>query len=392
MDSDRLQYLFERYRTSNCSEDELEELNQWYEKLHAEGELIDDWIRQAGGEDQLTEQLYHNFSEKILARRNKFLFSAKWLSAAAAAVILLGTGLLFYKFRHGFSSDQVDLAQSVILPGTNKAILTLSDGTKISLDDTGNGQVYNKNGLSIIKTDSGSLTYRSYSVQGAVADHQMQYNTLYVPRGGQYRITLPDGTKVWMNSASTLRFPVTSNGRDRFVSLSGEGYFEVAHNKQLPFKVRTADQEIRVLGTHFNVKGYNEEGLISTTLLEGSVQISKLSSGDSKLLLPGQQANTGRGSTGIVLSAVNVDQVIAWKNGYFIFDNQDIQSIMKAISRWYDIDVLYESKLSEDRYGGTFSRHANLSEILDNLQELGNVRFQIKQRKVVVSLGSLTNK
>ena len=271
-----------------------------------------------------------------------------------------------------------------ILPVRNIAILTLADGTHINLNNSPEGEIYNKNGLSILKTDSGSLTYNTHASLKSVSVNQMEFNSIYVPKGGQYKVTLADGTKVWINSASTFKFPVTSNGRDRSVSLTGEGYFEVAHNKQLPFSVRTADQVVNVLGTHFNIKGYHEDGAISTTLLEGSVQVSSNSLHESKRLIPGQQANISNSSHGIGIKKVNVDQVIAWKNGYFIFDNQDIRSIMNSIGRWYNIDVTFKNGISQERFGGTFSSHSNLSEILDNLQELGDVKFQISQQKVVV--------
>ena len=218
----------------------------------------------------------------------------------------------------------------------------------------------------------------------AVTPDRMAYHTLYVPRGGQYKVKLPDGTKVWMNSESTLYFPITSNGKDRQVRLTGEAYFEVAHNKRLPFKVQTGDQLVSVLGTHFNVKGYPEDADIATTLLQGSVRISKLSTGQAKMLLPGQQSNLKQSRKDIDISYVKTDQAIAWKNGYFLFDNQDIKSVMKTISRWYNVDVTYSKNLGNDRFGGTFSRNANLSELLTNLQELGGVRFQITNRNIHV--------
>ena len=370
------------FRKSSCTEEELEELDNWYENLNSDGRQIDDLIAKSGGQEQLAEQLYENFSKKVLIHR-KSKSKLRWWSVAAA-IVLFASGLIFYKIRQNTDLNNALALNAQILPGTNKAILTLADGTHINLDNAAEGELYNKNGLSILKTDSGSLTYITSSASSQ-ADLKMLFNSIYVPKGGQYKVTLPDGTNVWINSASTLKFPVTSNGIDRSVSLSGEGYFEVVHNKHLPFKVLTAGQEVQVLGTHFNIKGYQEENFVSTTLVEGSVRIGKLPAGASKLLVPGQQARTNKRTTDIDITSVNVKQAMAWKNGYFIFDDQDIQSIMKAISRWYDIDVQYVGGISKDRFGGTFSRHSNLSEILVNLQELGDVKFLVQGRKVIVS-------
>ncbi|ETZ24781.1 FecR family protein [Pedobacter sp. V48] len=384
MDSERLQYLFERYQASSCTEEELEELNDWYEKLGAGNGQIEHLINQAGGEEQLTEELYRNFNKRKNLQKRHQLLSWSWKVSAAAILILLGTGFLFYKFFPSRSEVPAELVQVPIPPGKNKALLTLADGTKIILDDSNNGEISHKNGVLITKTDSGSLVYRSEK-NPVVKPDKMAYHTLYVPRGGQYKVKLPDGTKVWMNSESTLYFPITSNGKDRQVRLTGEAYFEVAHNKRQPFKVQTGDQLVSVLGTHFNVKGYLEDADIATTLLQGSVRISKLSTGRAKMLLPGQQSNVKESGKDIDIAYVKTDQAIAWKNGYFLFDNQDIKSVMKTISRWYNVDVTYNNRLGSDRFGGTFSRNANLSELLANLQELGGVRFQVTNRNIIVS-------
>jgi len=385
MDSERLQYLLECYHNSSCTPQELAELNQWYEQLGTDSKRIDDWISQAGGEQQLAEELFKNFNKKIKPKKNSFLRSLSWqVSAAAVIFILLGIGFLFYTMFIASNGGQTEIAQLVILPGKNKAVLTLADGTKVVLDDSKNGEISKQNGVLITKTDSGSLAYHTVKTP-TVTSNKMAYNTLYVPRGGQYKVMLPDGTKVWINSESTLYFPVTSNGKDRQVRLKGEAYFEVAHNKQLPFKVLTGDQLVQVLGTHFNIKGYPEDINISTTLLRGSVEIHQLSSSHSRMLVPGQQSNVTENRNEIDISQVKTDQEVAWKNGYFLFDNQDIKSVMKTISRWYDVDVTYKNTPGDDRFGGTFSRNANLSELLGNLEDLGDVHFQIEQRRIIVS-------
>ncbi len=383
MDSERLKYLLGCYHNSSCTLQELAELNQWYEQLSTDSKHIDDWINQAGGEEKLAEDLFKNFNKKIKSEKNSF-FSWSWQISAAVTFILLTVGALFYSMFTSPVGVHTEVVQSAILPGKNKAMLTLADGTKVVLDDSKNGEISRQNGVMITKTDSGSLAYETVKMR-TVAPNKMAYNILYVPRGGQYKVMLPDGTKVWLNSASTLYFPVTSNGKDRQVRLKGEAYFEVAHNKQLPFKVSTGNQLVQVLGTNFNIKGYPEDNNISTTLLKGSVKLHQLSSGHSRVLAPGQQAKITKYRKEIDISQVKTDQEVAWKDGYFLFNNQDIKSVMKTISRWYDVDVIYKNAPGDDRFGGTFSRNASLSELLSNLEELGNVHFQIEQRRIIVS-------
>ncbi|MBC8984596.1 FecR family protein [Pedobacter sp. N36a] len=383
MDSERLKYLLARYHNSSCTEQELAELNQWYEQLGTDSKQINYWISQAGGEGQLAEELFKNFNKKIKSAKNSF-FSWSWQISAAVIFILLTVGSLFYSMFTSPVGVHTEIVQSAILPGENKAVLTLADGTRVVLDDSENGEISRQNGVLITKTDSGTLAYKT-SKMPTVTPNKMAYNTLYVPRGGQYKVMLSDGTNVWINSESTLYFPVTSNGKDRQVRLKGEAYFEVAHNKQLPFKVSTGNQLVQVLGTNFNIKGYPEDTNIYTTLLKGSVKLHQLSSGHSRILAPGQQAKITENRKEIDISQVKTDQEVAWKNGYFLFNNQDIKSVMKTISRWYDVDVIYKNTPGEDRFGGTFSRNSNLSELLGNLEELGNVHFQIEQRSIIVS-------
>lgn len=384
MDSERLQYLITRYHNSCCTKEELAELNEWYEQLGTESKQMDYWMSDAGGEELLAEEMFKNFNKKIKSEKNSYWRSWSWQISAAVVFILMSVGLLFYRLFTSPVGGQIAVAQAEVLPGKNKAVLTLADGSKVMLDDLKAGVVSRQNGVLITKTAAGSLAYQTVE-NPKITSNKLAYNTLSVPRGGQYIVVLPDGTKVWLNSASTLYFPVTSNGKDRQVRLTGEAYFEVAHNKQLPFKVLTGGQLVQVLGTHFNIKGYPEDSNIATTLLEGSVKIHQLSSGHSRMLIPGQQAKVIENNSEIDISQVKTDQEVAWKNGYFLFDNQDIKTVMKTISRWYDVDVIYKNAPGNDRFGGTFSRNTNLSELLGNLEELGDVHFQIDQRRIIVS-------
>jgi len=342
------------------------------------------WVTEAGSEDELASQLFERFNEKT--KKNTPVRRLNYAHRIAAAVLLfVAAGTIFYKT--SINKPQVQGSKFVkqtnksVAPGRNAATLTLADGSKIILDDVNANQRIAQSGLTIQKTAEGRLLYVVANGQDKKAGG---YNTIETPRAGQYEVALPDGTRVWLNAASSLKYPLHFTNSERLVELNGEAYFEVAHNKALPFKVKTASQTVTVLGTHFNIKGYADDDAISTTLLQGSVRIADSRINKSALLVPGKQAVIGQNRGDIALKDADTDQVMAWKNGYFIFENEDIRNIMKLISRWYDVDVEY--KLSKpERFGGTFSRSTDLNELLKNIETLGSVKFKIKERRVVVS-------
>jgi transmembrane sensor len=210
---------------------------------------------------------------------------------------------------------------------------------------------------------------------------EVVYNTISTPRGGQYQLMLADGSKVWLNAASSLRFPASFVGKERKVELLGEAYFEVAKNAKMPFKVKVNGMEVEVLGTHFNINSYENESTIRTTLLEGSVKINKNNS--SSLLKPGQQAQMNKAGEIKIINDADVEEAIAWKEGKFQFDRADIHDIMRQLTRWYDVDVEYKGTVSS-HFGGTISRDVNLSQVLNMLHLTGEVKFQVEDRKVVV--------
>jgi len=277
---------------------------------------------------------------------------------------------------------QKTTAKNDIAPGGNHALLTLSNGTTIVLDDAKNGKLVDQGNMKVVKLDSGMLAYYNNNKN----DQTTVYNTISTPRGGQYQVKLPDGTLVWLNSASSLKFPTTFAGAKREVELSGEAYFEVVKNKAMPFKVAIVTPsgdggEVTVLGTHFNINAYNDETSINTTLLEGSV---KFTAGFvEKLLHPGQQSVFNTSSQTVKVQSVDVHQVIAWKDGFFEFDNTDLATIMRQLSRWYDVDISYQTINNKGLFGGGISRKLNLSEVL-HLLETNGVQFKIEDRKVIV--------
>lgn len=378
MNKERLQYLLDRYRDAQCDEHELAEINEWYHSLKYDPADFHQWLREASGEKELAEQLYRNFSSRTAPRKKRYIWQV------AAAVIILLAGSLFYKSYFSTTKQPAgQTATAAIKPGTNKAILTLGDGSQITLDDASDGKIASQQGVNVVKSANGQLTYDFSS--GGQKEDETVFNTLYTPKGGQYAVILPDGTKAWLNSDSRLKFPVSFREKERNVTLTGEAYFEVQHLKDVPFIITTGNQAIEVLGTHFNVNGYEDEQAIRTTLLEGSVKVRNLLTQQEQLLKPGQQSSLYRNKGNIEVKQANTEEVMAWKNGYFLFDDQDLPVILRAISRWYDVEIEYQYTGKYEKFGGTFSRSSDLSDILNNLQELGNVHFSIANRKIIVT-------
>jgi ferric-dicitrate binding protein FerR (iron transport regulator) len=301
--------------------------------------------------------------------------------AAAALIAFAVTGLIYFLQPAAPSHIQAvnEKLPHQVLPGGNKAVLTLADGTQITLDSTGNGAIASQGNVQVVKLDSGQLAYNATKGEKG---KEMSYNTLVTPRGGQFRITLPDGTKVWLNAASSLRFPTAFNGKERAVQLIGEAYFEVAKNEQMPFKVEVNKMAVQVLGTHFNVMAYPDEANIQTTLLEGAVKIAH--GGKTVQLKPGQQAELNTTGNMSVNEDVDIEEVVAWKNGYFHFNHESLEGMMRQIGRWYDAEIVYEGNIPEREFGGKIERGSDISEVLKIL-ELSKVHFRIEGKKITVT-------
>lgn len=290
-----------------------------------------------------------------------------------------------------------------IAPGGNKATLTLSNGQMILLDSSSNGTLARQGNASVVKLNSGQLAYRTADGREPADQRQtataapapLIYNTLSTPRGGQYQLALPDGSKVWLNAASSIRYPTTFSGRERKVEITGEAYFEIAKNAAMPFKVKIATQrggggggaendggEIEVLGTSFNIMAYEDDTVSSTTLLEGAVKITKGMT--TRTITPGQQLITGNKGSVRIIPDIDVQKTIAWKNGKFIFYNDDIVSIMKQLTRWYDIDVRMTGVV-HDHYTGGISRQVNISQVLKMIEAAGGVSFSVQGKEVKIN-------
>lgn len=297
--------------------------------------------------------------------------------AAAAALAACLLVVSYYSLHTRKPETNGQQAKNDIAPGSNTATLTLANGQKIDLSTAAAGKLASQPGAQLFKRPGGQL---AYTASGGTADAAL--NTISVPTGGQWQLVLPDGTKVWLNSASGIIYPTTfAHQKERIVQLAGEAYFEVAKDKQHPFLVKTAQQTVAVLGTHFNINSYADEPSARTTLAEGSVRITA-KTGGSALLKPGQQAVLKQGQLAVITA--NVDDAIAWKDGSFHFTDQNIQSIMRQLSRWYNIEARYEAGVSSEGLNGRISRFKNISQVLKALEATGIVHFKIEGRRVTV--------
>jgi ferric-dicitrate binding protein FerR (iron transport regulator) len=342
-------------------------------------------MREDTMDEQRAMQVWNNiekgvFQETSGKKGSNVVSMRKWWMAAAVLLLLATGGYFFWK-----KEETVRIAKTTtspshendIAPGTNKAILTLGDGRNISLDSASNGAISKQGNVTIIQLD-GKLSYEVS--KESLSNIEVTYNTIVTPKGGQYQLVLADGSKVWLNAASSLRFPTVFTGNERRVQLNGEGYFEIAHDAAAPFIVEKGDTRVQVLGTHFNVNAYDDENQIQVTLLEGSVSVSR--GNMEKRLMPGQQAQID--SDIQIVDRVNIDKVMAWKNGWFEFDDTELSAIMRQISRWYDVDVVFEEKSLNQNFGGRISKNLPLSAILQMLQSSGVKGFRLEGKKLYV--------
>lgn len=396
MSQSRLAYLIKVYFNKTTTPDERDELISLL--MHSENDdqvktlLTDIWqdfnsqnkiFSNSQGDEMLANILQKEKADKeppvIVIHKRSF----NWLHIAAAVIICVTAMGIYFLLKPQKPSQQI--AQSKISPATikptiaaggNKAMLTLSDGSSIMLDSTHQGTLAKQGNVKIVKVNIATLAYNTGEAKTGV----VVYNTLSTPIGGEYQLILPDGSKVWLNASSSIHFPTVFTGNERKVTVTGEAYFEVAKNAAMPFKINVKDMEVVVLGTHFNIMAYDDESSMNTTLLEGSVKVTKGTI--VKMLMPGQQSIINK--TGeIKITDADVEEVMAWKNGWFQFDAYDIKTIMRQISRWYNVEIVYEGKVPEGHFSGLVSRNNDIFQVLKIMQSAG-VKFKIDGRKLIV--------
>ena len=397
MNESKLAHLFLAYinKTATTYErDELMELVAQSENDERLETLLTDTWQQFNSHRQLyTDKQGDEMIARILQKGsvNKpapliptFRSSITWLRIAAAATVVFFavTGVYFWlnPKQSGLNTAQLQKISKgsgeVIMQGGNRAVLTLADGSNIVLDSSKPGTLTKQGNAKVTKLNSATLAYKA----GDGNSPEIVYNTLSTPRGGQYQLILPDGTKVWLNASSSIYFPTVFKGKDRKVTVTGEAYFEVAKIASIPFKINVKDMEVQVLGTHFNIMAYNEENSMNTTLLEGSVKVSR--GLVNTILAPGQESRISL-TDDIKIVEADIEEVMAWKNGWFQFNGYDIEKVMRQVSRWYDIEIVYEGKIPSGHFTGLVSRQNEIAQVL-KIMQAGGVHFRIEGRKVFV--------
>jgi len=381
MTEQRIKYLFERYFTDSCTEDErLEFLSLIHEGQQDEALLK--VMQECWDTYAPRERMPAGAGEKVFRRivrpapRAKYI---RWAASAAAVLMACLAFVYFFKRKPTASAPIVKAVIHDVSPGGNRAILTLVDGSTVVLDSAANGKVAQQGDVEVLKSQDGKLNYKG-AVSGAEA---MAYNTVSTPYGGKYQVTLIDGTKVWLNAVSSLTFPTAFTGATREVSLKGEAYFEVAPHAAQPFVVKVGDMKVQVLGTHFNIMAYDEEDAIRTTLLEGAVKVA--AGGVSKPLAVGEQGVWDKRDKLEVLQDVDVEEAVAWKNGFFQFNSTGLQVIMRQVARWYNVKVVYAGEgIKGESFSGSIPSNEHVSQVLKMLEMTGTVHFDVTDRVITV--------
>jgi len=379
MQEEKLRKLIEKYAKGTCTKQE----RKWLEDQVLRKPLVGDWTWNSEEEKVLMGIRIRKGIDERRSGKRKAIVKNLWYTGLAASILLVlgGAWLWQHQKRTEETINRLVINESVSQSGDG-IILTLSDGSEVDIDEHGDGIIGQHGVVSIKKTADGQLVYEHGTITQPGTEKEIPHNTIATPNGKQFQMSLPDGTKVWLNTASKLSYPITFDGAERSVSLEGEAYFEVAHNPSKPFKIKAQDTQIEVTGTHFNVSAYVSDRKVVTTLLKGGVNVRK--NGQEVSLAAGYQAVTYAERTAIDKLISNAEQTMAWKNGYFIFDNMDIVSIMRSVARWYDIQVTVEGKIPTKKFGGTFPMTANVDELLLDLSTLGHVKLEKKGKEVRV--------
>lgn len=389
MDQPSIYELIQKYKDDTATDAERQALMEWYRSIaYRDAEFPED---EASVKASMLQRLEMSITPiRTTYRRNWYI--------AASVILLLGIGAAAVITRKTHQPEPPVAVQQPphdIGPGANKAILTLANGAKVSLTDADKGNIADQSGITISKSADGKIVYTATQQNpnsptnpnnpaSPETSQPLAINKIETPPGGQFQVVLPDGTRVWLNASTWLKFPVRFSPGERRVELSGEAYFEVQRNPAAPFRVSSQRQEIEVLGTHFNVHAYADEPHIKTTLLEGSVRVA---SGQSSVLLkPNEQADLG-GSDKLRVSQADVEYAIAWKKGYFRYEDERVETIMQHVSRWYNVQVVFEdAKLKDETLGVLSTRFANISALLNKLEQTSQeAKFTLKESTVMIS-------
>jgi transmembrane sensor len=384
---ERVSYLFNRFYEKTITDNEKKELFLLLNKFSDEelSELMAQAFNKLDKDALVPDDIKANEElNKILKSKSPaggviYLWSK--IAIAASFILFLSFGIYFYLNKSVRTVPQTakNTVPADVRPGTNKAVLTLGNGSTIILDTANDGVLANQGDMVVHKTKAGQIIYSAKSDNPDRADTEI--NKITTPRGGQYQVVLPDGSKAWLNASSSISFPVVFNSDKREVDISGEVYFEVS-KMHIPFIVKYDKGLVQVLGTHFNIMAYHNEAATEVTLLEGSVKV--LSGHANNILKPGQQAQLADAGDIKIADNVDVNAVTAWKSGVFLFKNTEIEAVMRQVSRWYDVDVKYEGKMPHVQITGKISRNVNASEILSMLSYTG-IHFKIEEKNIIIT-------
>jgi len=385
MQQTRLDLLLNKHHEGSLSPSEKEELNDWFHSLNLGGIEFETWVAEAGGAETYAETRFQNFQER-LQQQDKVtkVIRIRWAAVAASILLAISTGGYF--ILHQQKVEQVALLKpgtfkNDVLPG-DKAILTLANGKKIAVNSAKSGSIAQQGIVNIQKNNNGSLVYQTAPKQNISAG--LEYNTFTTLRGGgKHSLQLADGTLAILDAGSSITYPVAFTGKERQVKITGQVYFEVTHNAAMPFSVLVKNQVIRDLGTHFNINAYDDEDNIKTTLIEGSISIVS-GKNIGYTLKPGQQAVATSDGNMSIKNNVDLDVVMAWKNDLFKFTgNTSLPAVMRQLSRWYDLDVVYQGEKKHYNFGGDIPRTSKLSDVLKILEYSG-VQFAVDGKKIIV--------
>ncbi|AEW01223.1 hypothetical protein A4D02_32880 [Niastella koreensis] len=407
--------LIIKHLQETITADETHTLQQWIAADEKHQILFNkltnsDWLQQAvhdhaESETRIKERVFAALPYMQDAHTDSPKSWVRWMSVAASVLIVVSIGWYIWqgKTKPAIVAEQQTPVATVIPAGGNKATLTLADGTVIDLDKAGNGTIATEGKTTVNKKENGQLEYKSAtSTKQAV----YTYNMLKTPRGGQYQLLLPDGSKVWLNAASSIRYPTAFVGNERRVEITGEAYFEITHDAVRPFKVMIYPAEgatgrggeVEVLGTHFNINAYGDEQPIVTTLLEGKIKITPVDVVNKamtathpantakayKVINPGEEAQIDNKADIVIRRNVDTESAVAWMKGFFDFHNASLKTVMKQVSRWYSVDVEYTKAMPEQTFEGNIDRNIPLNELLELLQQYGSTKFKIEGRTVKV--------
>ena len=380
MDKKSFFELAEKIGTGVATEQEINLFHHWYESFQEDGH---EWLDEMGDRNRIENEIFLRIRNQINGgKQNSFGLQISRKIAAAVLLLVISAGAVYFISHNKASETQPELViKDDVQPGSDKAVLTLGDGAQIILDGSMTGVVANEGDIAVENSDEGMVTYLVGEDLSEMDVHEVTYNTISTPQGGQYKVRLPDETEVWLNSLSSIRFPTRFTENSREVEITGEVYFQVTNQENQPFMVYSGNQYVKVLGTEFNIQAYSDESFIRTTLVEGAVRV--VSENEVVVLEPGYQV-VNQEDAGLEVRKVNTDMVTAWKNGLFQFWDTDLEEVMRQLSRWYGIEVNYLTTAEGGAFTGFISRNVTISNVLRMMEEAGNVKFGLEGKEVFV--------